>query len=408
MKAAALTAQDRRLASRTVLQLYTVLRTVRFHDPSNKALLIATENLKDTINTLWAALDGSVRLQFVDGVVFLNDQRIQMDGSTKNQVDYLQEELGKRELGGLAFSRPVDGAALREFLVTLAHPISDTVDLEALKKSLLELKDLAVELLDPNHFTETDEEEPEVRVDKRTFAVQTYAKAVVALREFIDGLRAGREPNPRLRIMRIVQDLVDIADERSDYLVRLSSTRRVPEYAHGHAVNTCVLSIALGRSLDIDRVALADLGMSAIMADLGFALLPAERTETPCLLSSTEKDALLEAMLARLTALVGQGQVTHALVRRLIVAYEHHLPFRHPETGETGYTHLFSRIVQVADAYDALTTRRPWRAAMSPGEALRVLADESGHHFDPAIVRALGELLSWGASREETERRSAL
>ncbi|MEO1337596.1 MAG: hypothetical protein AAFV29_18275, partial [Myxococcota bacterium] len=44
-----------------VLQLHMVIRTLRIHDPTNRALLIATENLKDTINTLWAALDKTVR-----------------------------------------------------------------------------------------------------------------------------------------------------------------------------------------------------------------------------------------------------------------------------------------------------------------------------------------------------------
>src|SRR5688500_11746360 len=74
-----------------VLQLHMVLRTMQIHDPSNKALLIATENLKDTINTLWAALGGSVRLQFVDGVVYLNDKRLRLPPSSKDQVDHTQK-----------------------------------------------------------------------------------------------------------------------------------------------------------------------------------------------------------------------------------------------------------------------------------------------------------------------------
>lgn len=386
------TVKVHQLATRMVLQLHMVLRTLRFHDPSNKALLVATENLKDTINTLWAALEGMVRLQFVDGVVYLNDVRIRVDGGTKDQVDHLQAELAKRELGGLAFSRPVDTSALREFLVALARPIETAADVDDFKQSLLELKDLAVELLDPAHFSEVDEE-TEVRVDKKTFALQTYAKSIVAVREFIEGLRAGREPDPRLRITRIVQDLVDIATERVNFLLRLSSIKQANDYSYNHAANTCVLSIAIGRGLNVDRLALVDLGTSAIMADVGFALLPPELIDREHELSAQERAEVRDAMIRQIRALIGQGQITDSMIRRIIVAYEHHLPFQNPKSGETGYTHLFSRIVQVADAFDALTTRRPWREGFTADEALRILVQDAGSRFDPLVVKVLVNML---------------
>lgn len=396
----AMTAQDHRLAVRSVLQLYTVLRTARFHDASNKALLVATENLKDTINTLWASREGSVRIQFVDGVVFLDDIRVAMDGTTKAQVDFLQSELDKRELGGLSFSRPVDGASLRDFLVALARPAETAADVEEFRQSLRAFEDLAVELLEPSHFEEV-EEAAEVRVEKRTFALQTYAKSIIAVREFIGGLRAGREPHPRLRIHRIVQDLVDIAEERVDHLVILSAHRQAHDYAYGHAANTCVLSIALGRALNVDRLMLADLGLSAILADIGFALLPTEDLDRPRTLSESEREELLDTMLGRVASLVSQGQVTPAMVRRLVVAYEHHRPYRDPETGETAHTHLFSRIVQVADVYDALTSERPWRTPYSSEEAMRILMSDAGRRFDPLVVDALTGLLRMYLPRSE-------
>ena len=83
-----------------ILQLSMVLRTMKIHDPTNKVLLVATENLQTTINTLWAALSGSIKLQFVDGVVYLNDIRIRASAGMKEQVKHLQDEFGERGLGG--------------------------------------------------------------------------------------------------------------------------------------------------------------------------------------------------------------------------------------------------------------------------------------------------------------------
>jgi HD-GYP domain-containing protein (c-di-GMP phosphodiesterase class II) len=46
-----------------------------------------------------------------------------------------------------------------------------------------------------------------------------------------------------------------------------------------------------------------------------------------------------------------------------------------------------ARIIAVADVYDALTSDRPYRKALSPFEARREIVDNSGVHFDPEVVR---------------------
>lgn len=380
------------LAQRLVLQLHMVLRTLRIHDPGNRALLVATENLKDSINTLWAAVEGPVRLQFVEGEVYANDVRLRFEPGLRDQVRSLEQELLQRELGGLAFARPVDSAGLRDFLIAFGRSAPTDEGAADLRTALLEMRDLAVELLDPARF-EAAEEAGELRIDKKTFALQTYAKSIVAVREFVDSLKEGRDADNRLRITRIVMDLVDIATERVNFLLRLSAIKQADNYDFNHATNTCILSIILGRALEVDRLALVDLGTSAILADVGFALLPPELIRTERKLSDAERHDVRDAMARQIRALIGTGQLTDAMMRRVIVAYEHHLPFTHPESGKQGYTHLFSRIVQVADAFDALTTRRPWREGYTADEALRILVQDAGERYDPLIVKMLVNLL---------------
>lgn len=378
------------LAQRMVLQLLTVLRTHRIHDPGNKALLVATENLKDSINTLWATARGTVRLQFLEGEAFVNDVRLRFDPGLRDQVLALEAEMAQRELGGLAFGRPLDSASLQSFLLAFTQPVENTEDLERMRASLIQLRELAIELIDPKDLGDIPEE---VRIDKKTFALQTYAKAIVAVRELAEALRAGREPDSRLRLTRIVMDLVDIATERVNFLLRLSAIKSAHDYPYNHAANTCVLAIVIGRSLGIDRLALVDLGTAALVADLGFALLPDELTEKSHEMSPEEREELRRRMLGQIRTTTARNPLNAATLRRIIVAYEHHLPFSHPRSGERGYTHLFSRIVQVADAFDALTTQRPWREGYTPDEALRVLVQDAGRTFDPVVVKVLVNLL---------------
>lgn len=376
-----------------VLQLHMVLRTMQIHDPTNKALLVATENLKDTINTLWAALGGAVRLQFVDGVVYLNDTRLRLPASSTEQVANTQRAFEERGLGGLAFSRPVDTAALREFLVLFTRPVSSPEDLAALRRSLEELKDLAMSLLDPQQFSDGVEDN-ELRIDKKTFALQTYAKCIVAVREFVEAIRQQRDPaKGKLQTTRIVQDLVDIATERVNFLLKVAAIKSAFDYPYNHAANTCVLSIAIGRALDIDRLDLVDLGTSALFADIGFALVPPELLERRDEFTEGDRLQVNEAMIRQIRSIVGKGKLNDAIMRRVVVAYEHHQPYRDPQTGEIGQRHLFSRIVSVADAFDALTTKRPWREGFTADEALRILMEHSGTRYDPIVVKILVNLM---------------
>jgi len=54
---------------------------------------------------------------------------------------------------------------------------------------------------------------------------------------------------------------------------------------------------------------------------------------------------------------------------------------------------LQARIIAIADAYDALTTDRPYRRAMDRGEAAEVMASEGGAHFDPSMVEIFQKIL---------------
>jgi len=47
---------------------------------------------------------------------------------------------------------------------------------------------------------------------------------------------------------------------------------------------------------------------------------------------------------------------------------------------------LSARIVAIADVYDALTSKRPYKNAFSHDEAIRIIKDERGKHFDPYII----------------------
>src|SRR5262249_38751428 len=160
----------------------------------------------------------------------------------------------------------------------------------------------------------------QLRIDKKTFALQAYAKSIVAVKEFVRAIKEGRDLSQnKLHIVRTVQDLVDIATERVNFMLKLATIKSAQEYAYNHAANTCVLSIVLGRALQVDRLALVDLGASALFADIGFALLPPELAETDRLFTPAEISELNDAMIRQIRSIIGKGKLTDAIMRRIVV-----------------------------------------------------------------------------------------
>jgi HD-GYP domain-containing protein (c-di-GMP phosphodiesterase class II) len=378
------------LGRRLVMQLYMVIRTSRIHEPGNKALVQGTENLRLTINTLLGVL-GSIRIQFVEDLIYFNDVRLRVDASIMKQMEELRVILTERELGGLSFNQAVDAAYLRDFLVTLGRPVRSPEDVQSIRQALGEMKNLALELLGPRSFSDGEQD---IKIDRKTFSLQTYAKAVVGARECVQRLKDGVDPmSSRLHLRRIVQDLVDIATERVNFLLKVSAIKTAADYPYNHAANTCVLAIVIGKALKIDRLQLVELGLSAFLADMGFWLLPEEELTIDRAFSDQERQTLLASMKQKVRLTIGKGRLSAPLIRRMLVAYEHHTPYRDGATKQRNHLHVFSRIVALADAYDALTTRRPWREAYPPDEALRLIVQEADQRFDPTMVKILVNLL---------------
>ena len=168
----------------------------------------------------------------------------------------------------------------------------------------------------------------------------------------------------------------------------ISAVKSEEAYASHHAANTAVLSVGLGEKLGLSKVDLADLGVAAALCDIGLREIPAEILDKGDKLDAEERQVLERHTLLSVQFFLQDRRYTKSLLRRILVAYEHH---RHADGG--GYPrssypiNLFTRIVSIADAYDALTTNRPWRKAYLPDEALGHMLSESGKQFDPVLLK---------------------
>lgn len=192
---------------------------------------------------------------------------------------------------------------------------------------------------------------------------------------------------------RVVQPLVDGAFADEPVVVGLSSLTHRDEYTYAHAVNVCLVAVTMGKLLDMDRRALADLGVAALLHDVGksavenLVLHPLDEF-TPEDREAAERHPLEGAkLIARSTTL---NQTT---LRCMRVALEHHmLPDGSGYPAATGRwpQSVMSRVVAVADCYVSLLGHRSERGAdTTPYQALGMMLGPLRKRFDPAMLWAL-------------------
>lgn len=195
-----------------------------------------------------------------------------------------------------------------------------------------------------------------------------------------------------------IRDLVEFALQRPSLLLEAIASARANaaslpiDYHSSHAANTAVYSVLLGVILGLDRRELADLGVVALFADVGLALLPASRTQSTRHFSNSDRRHVRGLMMHGVQVLFGTSDPSAAEARLIITAYEHHAPYRSKANGVVLDRHPYSRIVAVADVYDALRAPRPWRNPFIAIDAFRSIWAERDTKFDPVVVEALRRL----------------
>ncbi|MEO1234669.1 MAG: hypothetical protein AAFZ18_37840 [Myxococcota bacterium] len=391
--------------------MFMAVRTAQIHDPGNKAFIHAVDMVHRATDGLFAST-GGFSVQFVEDVAFLNGVRLRFETSAFAAVRTLRRIFEQHDLGGITMRTPPSRTAIHRLILLFAT--SREGQQQITKEDLSEVD---IGLLGVQQFADGA---GNVQVDRRVFAVQCYGKLVLAVREQVERLRAAartsspesRKP-PRLRAVRVIQDLVELCGERPDFLLRLSSNRRGASAVELAGANACTLSIACGYALGFDRQSLVDLGVAALFHHLDTGLgrpLPVDATGAP-------------TAIANLLAEGGMGMSSYT--RAFVVAERPTLdaaPTRaegatdgraaEPSSGSspaerggerggspsrpgpraTGpEAHPFSRLLGVVAAYDQLTSGFGRIEPVHPLDALALL---HGHErFDRRLVDLLMNLL---------------
>jgi HD-GYP domain-containing protein (c-di-GMP phosphodiesterase class II) len=223
--------------------------------------------------------------------------------------------------------------------------------------------------------------------------LQTYAAGLELLRGTAASVAAGEGLNLDSATSLVEQMAGQVVSDPAQALL-VTTVKSYDDYLYYHMTNVCLLSVALGFALGLEREQVIVLGIGGLLHDIGKVLVPREVLNYP--------GALNEEMwrLIQRHPVDGAG-LLFATTRDLLhpasgIILEHHASFDlsgYPNLTAREHPTMSARIVSVTDCFDAITTKRSYRDADDRSRAMNVLKAASGDGYDPRIVRALTRML---------------
>jgi HD-GYP domain-containing protein (c-di-GMP phosphodiesterase class II) len=163
-------------------------------------------------------------------------------------------------------------------------------------------------------------------------------------------------------------------------------------YTHGHSYRVARYSLAIGRQLNIDASQLSDLEIAAYMHDLGKIGVPESILGKEGRLSPEEFDEIKKHPL--LTNKILEPIDLPDLIVQATLQHHERMDGRGYPFGLKGdRISPFAKIIAVADVFDALTSARPYRGAMTVEEALTEICEGIDTEYDRNVVQAFIDAL---------------
>jgi HD-GYP domain-containing protein (c-di-GMP phosphodiesterase class II) len=341
------------------------------------------------------AREGELDFRISGEFIFINATRLRLDLSNYASFGYLLRICREAGVGSIAFHAPPDTRALLVLLSAFDVAPGEDPD-DRREKISAQLRQSAVATIEIGPPLE-EARDRETAEETRQASTRTYTRSVALTKDVINSVRMGRTPSLR-KIKRVVQGIVDQILTEETSLIGLTTLRDYDEYTYTHSVNVCIFSVALGRRLGMTKLQLFDLGLSALMHDIGKSRVPVSLMQKSDDLAEDEwRQIAAHPWLGVLVLFQLRGQHEEVSYRAMTVSYEHHMRgdlSGYPKVVRPRTMSMTSKIVAVTDGYDAATSRRVYQTTPYPPSAvLQEMRDNPRRGMDPVVVKAFINLL---------------
>src|SRR5574337_167746 len=326
--------------------LHGLVRVAALYPRTHPQTVTARESLYRALSA-YLATHGTLVYRFLGDVLIANDRILARESLVyRRLLEVCQKE---RRIGSIIFTAGVAPHEIDALVEALTQGVGESLTAWAAEKALPHV------LLEPPMQSEQQTAE--------VMARRAYYGSIDTLREIESTLRSGApvalEQIGTLRVF--TSALLEQIAQIPDLVLRLASIKSYDEYTLYHSVNVAVISIGLGFILGLPESLLREVGMAGMLHDVGKIAVPLEVLRKPGPLDEEEWRLMRRHPVAG-AEILSRLAVANRLP--MIVAFEHHMRFDrqgYPALRDHRMQHPVSRLVCVADVFDAMTSRRAYK-----------------------------------------------
>jgi len=233
-----------------------------------------------------------------------------------------------------------------------------------------------------------------VKLEERAKRADVVRNETVASVASVFG-RLGKEKRVDVNEVRsAVSSMMDSLMQDKRALLSLTSIKDADNYTYVHSVNVSVLAMCLAIQLGYEAD-LENIGIGGLMHDVGKTETPLDILHKPGPLNNGEAHVIKQHPVVGARILIASGGFSPISV---VCTRDHHESMDgkgYPAARKGSDISPYAQIISVADVYDALTTDRPYREALSPKQALILMSRKFADSFNPGFLSAFISLVSY-------------
>jgi putative nucleotidyltransferase with HDIG domain len=180
-----------------------------------------------------------------------------------------------------------------------------------------------------------------------------------------------------------------LAQIKRQYLGTIASLAEAVDakdpYTHGHSLRVAAYSVALGEAIGLNPETLFDLRVSSVLHDIGKIAIPDVILLKKARLTD-EEYAIIKTHTREGVRILKPVSFRPQIYEGILYHHEKWDGTGYPEQLQGHNIPLFGRIIAFADAFDTITTERPYKKAFSFDEGRQIVLRDAGTHFDPELA----------------------
>jgi putative nucleotidyltransferase with HDIG domain len=219
-----------------------------------------------------------------------------------------------------------------------------------------------------------------------------YSDAVSVAESVWESARTEEQPDATMA-HAMIEGLAQAVSQNRTALLALTTLKNYDNYTFTHMVNVSILTMGQARSLGIEGPLLREIGLAALMHDIGKVKTPLEVLNKPDKLTNEEFAIMQRHTVDGAEILRGTPDIPTLAP---VVAFEHHLRLDgtgYPRAAARTSLNLGTMLCSIADVYDAMRSQRKYQEAYPTDRILEVLRRNDGQQFDQHLVRRFAQLV---------------